>query len=339
MELFPSGRKKTLNFALRWAIVSALIAAGGAFMMRMPGHSHRGAIPPLTSEERAMADRLRRDVVVLAGEIGERNTRHYRALQTAAVLIGNRFSALGLPVREETYHAGEREVSNIVAEIRGSVHPHEIVVIGAHYDSVSGSPGANDNASGVAAVLELARLFRDAKPQRSIRFVAFVNEEPPFFMTEGMGSLVHARRATKQGEKVVAMLSLETIGCYSNLPKSQKYPSPFSLFYPDTGNFIAFVANFSSRALLHRTIGAFRETTPFPSEGVAAPEFIAGIGWSDHWSFWQAGYPALMVTDTAPFRYHHYHEPTDTPEKLDYERMARVVAGIGRVIENLMTSR
>jgi hypothetical protein len=339
MELFPSGRKKRLSFALRWAIVSALMAAGGAVMMRMPGKSHRGEIPPLTGEETALEERLQRDVVMLAGEIGERNTLHYSALQTAAVFIADRFSALGLPVREETYRAGDREVSNIMAEIRGIAHPHEIVVIGAHYDSVADSPGANDNASGVAALLELARLFRDAKAKRTIRLVAFVNEEPPYYRTELMGSMVHAQQARKRGEKVVAMLSLETIGCYSDLPKSQKYPAPFSLFYPDTGNFIAFVANFASRDLLHRTIGTFRKTTPFPCEGLAAPEFITGIGWSDHWSFWQAGYPALMVTDTAPFRYPHYHEPADTAEKLDYGRMARVVTGIGRVIEELSKSR
>jgi len=179
-------------------------------------------------------------------------------------------------------------------------------------------------------------MFKDAKPQRTIRFVAFVNEEPPYFKTEEMGSLVHARQARKQGDKVIAMLALETIGCYSDLPKSQHYPAPFSLFYPDTGDFIAFVANPGSRDLLHRTIGAFRETTPFPSEGIAAPGWIEGICWSDHWSFWDAGYPALMVTDTAPFRYPHYHEPTDTPEKLDFERMARVVAGIGRVVAKLL---
>jgi hypothetical protein len=335
MRLFPSGRKKTLFFAARWTVVIALISVGGGCMMRMPGQSHKGALPPLTAEESAMADRLRGHVVMLAGEIGERNIHHYRALHSAADYIESSFSGIGLPVREETYRVEGKEVSNIVAEIKGSVHPDEVVVIGAHYDSVADSPGANDNASGVAALLELARFFKESKPARTIRFVAFVNEEPPFFRTEKMGSLVHARQARKQGDKVIAMLALETIGCYSDLPKSQKYPAPFSLFYPDTGNFIAFVANLGSRDLLHRTIGAFRETTRFPSEGVAAPEFIAGIGWSDHWSFWQAGYPALMVTDTAPFRYPHYHEPTDTPEKLDFERMARVAAGIGRVVEKL----
>ena len=335
MELFPSGRRKVLSFALRWTIVIALIAVGGGCMMRMPGQSHKGALPPLAAEESVLADRLRGHVEKLAGEIGERNTRQYNALHSAANYILSRFSGLGLPVHEEKYLADDKEVSNIVAEIKGSVHPDEIVVIGAHYDSVEGSPGANDNASGVAAVLELARRFKDAKPQRTIRFVAFVNEEPPFFQTEEMGSQVHARQARKQGDKVVAMLALETIGCYSDLPKSQHYPAPFSLFYPNTGNFVAFVANPGSRDLLHRTIGAFRETTRFPSEGIAAPGWIEGIGWSDHWSFWKAGYPALMVTDTAPFRYPHYHEPTDTPEKLDFERMARVVTGICRVVEKL----
>jgi hypothetical protein len=335
MELFPTGRKKVLSFALRWMIVVAIIAVGGGCMMRMPGQSYKGALPPLSSEESALAERLRGHVGKLAGEIGERNTVHYNALRAAADYIGSRFRAVGLTVRDEKYRADDKEVANIVAEIKGMEHPDEIVVIGAHYDSPPGSPGANDNASGVAALLELARFFKDSKPSRTICFVAFVNEEPPYFQTEEMGSLVYARQAKKRGDKVVAMLALETIGCYSDKPKSQHYPAPFSLFFPDTGNFIGFVSDLGSRTLLRKVVGTFRETTQFPSEGVAAPGWIQGIGWSDHWSFWQAGYPALMVTDTAPFRYPHYHEPTDTPEKQDYERMARVVAGVGRVVEKL----
>lgn len=304
-------------------------------MMRMPGHSHKGPLPPLTTEEADLRDRLREHVTVLAEKIGERNTRRYPALQQAANYIGVRFRDLGLAVREEPYRIGEKEVANIAAELKGMSRPDEIVAIGAHYDSVPGTAGANDNASGVAALLELARMFKETKPDRTLRFVAFVNEEPPWFQTEEMGSLVYARRAKERKEKIVAMLSLETIGCYSDLPGSQHYPPPFNLFYPDTGNFIAFVGNLASRNLLRRTIGTFRKTTPFPSEGVAAPEFIAGIGWSDHWSFWQEGYPGVMVTDTAPFRYHHYHEETDTPEKLDYARMARVVGGLSRVVAEL----
>ena len=303
--------------------------------MQMPGRSHKGALPPLSPDQAHLRDRLRGHVAMLAGNIGERNLFHYPALQQAARYIATTLQGLGLPVREEGYLVQGKEAYNIEVELKGAAHPEEIVVIGAHYDSVFGSPGANDNGSGVAALLELVRLFKESRPARTVRFVAFVNEEPPWFQTEQMGSMVYVRQAKQQKENIVAMLSLETIGCYSDLPKSQHYPAPFSLFYPHTGNFIAFVADFGSRSLLHRAIGTFRKTTPFPSEGLAAPRGIQGVGWSDHWSFWQEGYPALMITDTALFRYPHYHEPEDTPEKLDYERMARVVEGLKRVVAEL----
>lgn len=303
--------------------------------MRMPGHSHTGPLPPLTADEAQLRDRLRGHVTVLADKVGERNILRYHALPQAAGYIAGCLRELGLAVCEEPYRVEDREVENLAAEVKGTRRPDEIVVIGAHYDTVPGSPGANDNGSGVAALLELARLFADKKPERTVRFVAFVNEEPPYFQTDGMGSRVYARRARERGEKIVAMLSLETIGWYSDAPKSQHYPPPFNLFYPDTGNFIGFVSDLGSRSLLHRAIGTFRVTTQFPSEGLAAPGWIQGIGWSDHWSFWQEGYPAIMVTDTAPFRYHFYHEAEDTPEKLDYGRIARVVAGIESVVSDL----
>ena len=303
--------------------------------MQMPGRSHKGALPPLSPDQAYLRDRLRGHVAMLAGNIGERNLFHYSALQQAARYIATTLQGLGLPVREEGYRVQGKDAYNIEVELKGTAHPEEVVVIGAHYDSVFGSPGANDNGSGVAALLELVRLLKESRPARTVRFVAFVNEEPPWFQTGQMGSMVYVRRAKQRKEKIVAMLSLETIGCYSDLPKSQHYPAPFSLFYPDTGNFIAFVADFGSRSLLHRAIGTFRKTTPFPSEGLAAPRGIQGVGWSDHWSFWQEGYPALMITDTALFRYPHYHEPEDTPEKLDYERMARVVEGVKQVVAEL----
>jgi Zn-dependent M28 family amino/carboxypeptidase len=301
----------------------------------MPGHSHKGPLSPLTAEEAQLEGSLRDHVTVLAGTIGERNAFRYRELLRAADYIRDRFSALGLRVREQSYQADGRKVSNLSVEVPGTLRPEEIVVIGAHYDSPPASPGADDNASGTAALLELARLLRDAKPARTLRFTAYVNEEPPFFQTGLMGSRVSAAEARKKGENITAMLALESIGWYSDAPGSQNYPSPFSLFYPDRGDFIGFVGNFKSRSLLRRTVGAFRRTTRFPSEGVLAPEFIAGIGWSDHWSFWQEGYPAIMVTDTAPYRNPHYHEATDTPERVDYGRMARVVAGLERVVREL----
>ncbi|OGU06651.1 MAG: aminopeptidase [Geobacteraceae bacterium GWC2_58_44] len=323
-------------FTVTSMLVLMLFASAGGSMVIMPGRSHKGALPPLSSEQSRLRDRLRQDVYLLGREIGERNTRHYRSLGLAAQHVSTRFLELGLPVREEPYRIEGKEMVNIEAELKGTTRAAEIVVIGAHYDSAPGSPGANDNASGVAAMLELARLFKDAEPTRTVRFIAFVNEEPPYFLTETMGSRVYARRARGRGDKIVAMLSLETIGYYSDRPKSQQYPAPLNLFYPDSGNFIGFVGDLSSRDLVRRAIGTFRKTTRFPSEGVAAPGAIPGIGWSDHWSFWQAGYPAIMITDTALFRYPHYHAPSDTPEKLDYERMARVVLGIGRVVEDLI---
>jgi len=334
MKIFPDRTQLPL-FLLRSTLLFGLLAMGGCFMMFMPGKSHQGPLPLPTPEEQRIAQRLEADVATLAGTIGERNSLHYGQLQQAAAYIGDRFRALGYPVREEPYMADGRQVMNVVAELKGVRQAEEIVLVGAHYDSVSDSPGANDNASGVAALLELARQFGGTKPGRTVRFVAFVNEEPPFFQTPLMGSRVHAVSAKQRGEKIVAMLSIETIGYYSDQPGSQHYPPPFSLFYPDSGNFIAFVGNLASRSLLHTAIKTFRDTTPFPSEGLAAPEFITGIGWSDHWAFWQEGYPAIMITDTAPFRYPHYHEASDTPDRLDYGRMTRVVNGAGRVAMEL----
>jgi Zn-dependent M28 family amino/carboxypeptidase len=175
-----------------------------------------------------------------------------------------------------------------------------------------------------------------SQPERTLRFVAFTDEEPPCFQTECMGSLASAKACKAKGEDIAAMISLETLGCYSEEEGSQSYPLPILGFaYPSRGNFVAFVGNVASGGLVREAIGAFRETTAFPSEGAALPGWIPGVGWSDHWSFWQQGYPAIMVTDTAPFRYRHYHKASDTPDELDYERLARVVEGLTKVVEHL----
>lgn len=302
----------------------------------MPGKTHIGPLPPLRADEVQIRDRLAAHVQVLAGDIGERNLWRYPALLAAADYIEDRFAQQGYQTWEEPYQSRGQVVRNLIAEKPGtSGPPGEIILVGAHYDSVQGSPGANDNASGVAALLELARLLADVSLPRTVRFVAFVNEEPPFSYGPQMGSLVHAQRARERGERIAAMLSLETIGYYSDVPGSQQYPFPLSAFYPDTAHFIGFVGNLTSRVLVRSALGIFRNTTAFPAEGAAVPAWIRGVGWSDHWSFWQQGYPAFMVTDTAFFRYAHYHTNGDTPEKVDYDRMARVVAGLARVIDGL----
>ncbi len=259
-------------------------------------------------------------------------------LEASARYIERAFAGLGYAVALQRFQSGPGEVRNIEVEVAGGARADEIVLIGAHYDSVAGAVGANDNGSGVAAMIELARLFRHARPGRTLRFVAFANEEPPFFQTDAMGSRHYARRSKSRGENIVAMFSLETIGWYAEQPGSQRYPFPLSFFYPSTGNFIAFVSNLASRPLLHEVIASFRRHAAFPSEGVAAPAFIPGVDWSDHWAFWKEGYPALMVTDTAPYRYPHYHTMEDTPDKVDYERLARVVTGLQGVLRELAQS-
>ena len=275
----------------------------------------------------------------LAEEIGERNVfRRPRQLARAADYVEAEWAEMGYEVERQVYEVFGTTCCNLEAELRGTTSPEEIVVIGAHYDSVVGTPGANDNASGVAALLTLAREFSHRKPGRTLRFVAFVNEEPPCFQTEKMGSWVYARRCRQRGEKVTAMLSLETIGYYSDAPGSQQYPPLVGLLYPSKGNFIAFVGNTRSRDLVRRVVGAFRRSEPFPSEGGALPQLIPGIGFSDHWSFCQEGYSAVMVTDTAMYRYPYYHEPEDTLDKIDFERLARVVRGLHAVIAALVAT-
>jgi len=367
------------QFVLPWLMRDERIAAGptrlffyllllgaaaggtGCTMLGMPGKSFEGTLPPLTEAEVALQTALRRDVEKLAGEIGERNVLRAPQLRAAAAHIEAEFAAAGWSVQRHSYEAQGEQCDNLEVTLPGSTHGKECIVVGAHYDSVAGSPGANDNASGVAALLALARLWRDrvhneqsavgdrpsiipiqnpkSKIQnRTVRFVAFVNEEPPFFQTEKMGSLVYARLCQARGDQVVAMLALETIGFYSTAKGSQIYPFPVQWFYPSRGDFLGFVGNHASAKLVRGAIGSFRQHTSFPSQGATLPSVIQGVGWSDHWSFWQVGYPAMMLTDTAPFRYPYYHTAKDTPDKLDYERLARVVAGLDRVLVELASN-
>ncbi len=317
-----------------WLILAAATAWLLWYMVKVPGASYSGALKPLSAEELIMAEHLRGHVAGIASR--EHNVFRAAELEASAQYIEKALAALGYGVAAQRFVSGPAEVRNIEVEVKGGPRASEIVIVGAHYDSVAGAVGANDNGSGVAAVLELARLFRGAQPSRTLRLVAFVNEEPPFYHSDAMGSRQYARRAKERGESVVAMFSLETIGYYSDRPGSQRYPFPLNFFYPSTGNFIAFVSNLSSRALLHEAIASFRRHAGFPSEAVAAPAIIPGVDWSDHWSFWQEGWPALMVTDTAPYRYPHYHTMQDTPDKVDYERLARVVTGLHGMLRELV---
>jgi Zn-dependent M28 family amino/carboxypeptidase len=300
----------------------------------MPGVSYRGELPSADEPLKLLAEELRRDVAVLADEIGERNvSKHPQALDRAAQWIQEQFSQSVLPLGRQTYKVDDHPCRNLEVEIPGTSKPTEIVIVGAHYDSAVGTSGANDNGTGVAAMLALLRRFKDRPLGKTLRFVAFTNEEPPYFQTDKMGSAVYARRCREQKEKITAMICLETIGYYSEEAGSQQYPAPFSMFYPSTGNFIGFVGNRASANVVERAVKTFRDAEKFPSEGGALPDSVVGVGFSDNWSFNQQGYPAVMVTDTALYRYPHYHEAEDTPDKIDFERMARVVRGLAMVVE------
>ena len=287
--------------------LAVVIAAGlGAlyYMIGMPGEPYRGPLPPLSDDERALAPRLMTHITAIASR--EHNVAHYDELEKSARYIETTLESLGYTINRQNFDAddfvgGSRTVRNmeVVIEPRADVAAPETLVVGAHYDSARGAAGANDNGSGAAAVIELARLLGDlnGKATRRIRLVLFVSEEPPYFQTEEMGSLQYATALKARSERVVAMYSLETLGYYAREPGSQRYPWPFGLLFPDRGDFVAFVGTLDARA--RASIGSFRSHTKFPTIGGAAPASIPGIDWSDHWAFTQQGFPAIMITDTA----------------------------------------
>jgi Zn-dependent M28 family amino/carboxypeptidase len=298
----------------------------------MPGKSFSGPALTPSKKENKLSEDLSRDVRKLSVEIGERNLSHANQLDLTAAMIDAELTAYGYDVQRLEYDVRSQKVANIEASKKGISQSDEIVVIGAHYDSVEGSPGADDNGSGVAALLAIARAVAADHFARTVRFVGFVNEEPPYFWHDAMGSLVYARACKARGDKIVEMLSLETLGYFSDDEDSQRYPFPLGAFYPSEGNFIAFVGNTSSRASVRAAVGAFRNAARVPSEGGVYPGFLPGIGWSDQWAFWQVGYPGIMITDTAPFRNPNYHTRNDLPQTMDFDRFAKVVEGVIDVV-------
>lgn len=329
-----------------WVLTAVLIAIGLAvtlvalalhYSIVFPRQPVSGPLPGLTETERDLAQRLKAHIRAVASQ--PHNVVHYAALEAAGAYIDGVLGKLGFAPVSQVYKVDGRAVRNIEAVI-GPRPPEPVeasYVVGAHYDSPDDSPGANDNGTGVAAVLELARLLSDLKPAKTrLRLVLFVNEERPYGKTPNMGSYRHARLLKERGEPVRGMMSLETIGYFSDEPGSQAYPAPFGYVFPDRGNFVAFVGLPGSRSFLRRAIRSFRAHTAFPSIGGVAPGFIPGIDLSDHWSYGQFGFPALMITDTAPFRNPRYHTRGDLPETVDYESLARVTMGLARVLREIV---
>lgn len=312
-----------------------LVAAGAVgwrVMFSMPGESFTGPLPPLDPAATDLSEELRGHIDRLAGEIGDRNLQRYPQLIKAANYVESQLRGAGYEVARQVYEVEGLECYNLEVALAGTERPDEIVVVGAHYDTYPGTPGADDNASGTAALLALARRFAGSQSQRTLRFVAFTNEEPPYFQKPTMGSWAYAHRSRELNENLVCVLSLETLAYYSDQPDSQRYPPPLGLVYPSVGDFVGVVGNVASRPLVHRVLTSLRRNLQFPTQAGAVPGVMPGVGWSDHWSFWQEGYPAVMVTDTAIFRNPNYHRASDTPDTLDYARLTRVVEGLEHVI-------
>jgi hypothetical protein len=328
------------NWKLRLASAVLVLALVTIFvwiwrMTQMPLKSYQGSLPPLSDEESQLATRLAAQVKYLSETVGERSLSRPDSLRAATDYLLNTLEQAGYSPAEQTHSVEGHAESNVEVTLPGSDNAAGTIILGAHYDSVAGTVGADDNASGVAGVLELARLLRGSKLRHTVRFVLFANEEPPYFQTDTMGSFVYARQLRHDNVPVLAMISLEMLGFYSDSPRSQRYPPVLSLFYPSHGDFIAFVGNQESRESVRRSIRTFRESARFPSEGIAAPADWPGVGWSDQWSFWQQQYPAIMITDTAMFRNPYYHTPLDTANRVDFAKMAKVVNGVRSVVESL----
>jgi Zn-dependent M28 family amino/carboxypeptidase len=272
---------------------------------------------------------LRDVVTALARGIGFRTYREIDRLEQAAQFISGQFSSFGCHVTRQAFPFLGNTYHNIIAESRGTLQPEDILIIGAHYDTVRTTPGADDNASGVAGLLALAREFKDLRLARTVRFVAFGLEEPPVFRTINMGSYHYARSLKEQREQVAGMICLEMIGYFCDREGCQHYPIPFmTTKFPKSGNYISFVGNLRSKSFTKTTADRFQKATDLPIVTLNAPPVVLGIDFSDHWSFHKFGYKAFMVTDTAFYRNPHYHAPSDLPETLDFQRMAKVVEGL-----------
>ena len=282
--------------------------------------------------------RLRAHVAALAGTIGERHVLRPRALAAAADYVAGRWRDQGYAPERETFPAGGTTCANVVATLPGRGRAaDQVLLVGAHYDTVRGSPGADDNASGVAGLLELSRALAAATPAPAltVRLVAFANEEPPFSGTDRQGSAVHAAAVRARGERVALMVSLEMLGFYDDRPGSQRYPPPFGWLYPDRGDFLGLVGDLRSRGAMRRAAAAFRAASALPLETCATFRRVPGVGWSDHAPFWREGYRAFMATDTAFHRNPWYHTAGDTPGTLDYPRVAAAVRGLAACFATL----
>ena len=279
--------------------------------------------------------RLRRHVEALTSPpLTPRDHEHPDGLERAAAYIEAALREHTAEVWDQRFGAGGKTYRNVIAGFGPA--SSDRIVVGAHYDTAGPLPGADDNASGVAGLIELARLFAANAPERRVELVAFALEEPPFFGSTEMGSAVHAASVAAEGGRVRLMISLEMIGYFTDAPRSQRFPAPgLGLFYPRTGNFIAVVGKLGQGATVKRVRSSMRAATSLPVESIAAPRVLPGVDLSDHRNYWDRGWHAVMVTDTANYRNPNYHTANDTPDTLDWRRMAQVVTGVYAAVRDM----
>lgn len=309
------------------------------YLTDVPGTKSVGALPALGSEEEDLKGELQQHVVSLARDIGSRSNSDPSRVAAAVAYVEDALRRTGLQITREPIQAGGKSGMNLIADLRGSSKPNEIVLVGAHVDSPRASPGADCDASGVAVAIELAQRMSSSASERTLRFAFFSLSEAPFAGTDGQGAFQHAKKCAEKQEKVVAALMLEGLGAFSDNAGSQTVPFPFSFSFPGKGDFVAFVSDVSSRDLLRRSIGKFRVGCRMPSEGCAVPGIYPGFSGTDAAAFSRGGFPAVLVTDTGSLRNPEYGRPTDTHDRLDYTRMARVAAGLQSLVGKLASGR
>ena len=312
------------------AVLAAGAAAGYAwYRLTQPFVTASETAAPVG--QTASAARLEQGVRKLSTDFADRTFDNETRLEGAAVYLESQLARLGLKVESQRFTAEGRPYRNLVVKL-GPDTP-EVMVVGAHYDVAGEQPGADDNASGVAGLLELARLLKGQSFRQQVELVAYTNEEPPFFRTPYMGSAVHARSLTESGKRASLMLSLECIGYFSDAPGSQDHPVRLlNAIYPTTGNFISLVGYYQDGDVARQVKAAMKSASDLPVYSINAPGFVVGVDFSDHLNYWNEGFVGMMVTDTAFYRNKAYHTPQDTADRLNYRRMAKVVDGVRAVV-------
>jgi hypothetical protein len=322
-------------------LATLVLLLGASYWYMIPVEGRWDGVPLEQSVDvdlSALAEDLLADVAYLADTVGPRNPKHHASLVEAEEWVIDRWQKQGYVVHRQAFVVEGVEVANLEIEFPGRSLPEEIVVLSAQYDTWPDSPGANNNASGMAVLLELSERLRSLECDRTLRLVAFVTQEPPYDNTEAMGSLRYARRSRERGENIRVMIAMDAIGIYTDEPGSQRIPFPFSLFYPDRGNFLGFIADLPSRSLLIETTRGFAKGTAFPIAAASIPRWVKGARWSDHNSFWRMGYRGIQITDTGAFRSPASHTTElDTIEKIDFDALAQVTMGMEGAVRELTT--